>query len=54
MLNKIDRRFITGTTTIGITYKEGIILGADRRVSDAYSKKVAHKTGKKFYKLMNI
>jgi proteasome beta subunit len=51
MLNKINKEFMTGTTTIGITYKEGIILGADRRVSDAYSKKVAHKTGKKILQI---
>jgi 20S proteasome, alpha and beta subunits len=43
--------YITGTTTVGITYKEGIILGADRRVSDAYNKKVAHKTGKKILQI---
>lgn len=43
-------RFI-GTTTVGLTYKDGVILAADRRVSDAYNMKVAHKVGKKILQI---
>ncbi len=40
-----------GTTTVGLVYKDGVILAADRRVSDAYNKKIAHKQGKKILQI---
>jgi len=45
MLREMD----TGTTTIGIVAKEGVVLAADRRVSAGTL--IAHKRGKKVYKL---
>ncbi len=45
MLKEMD----TGTTTVGIVAKEGVVLAADRRVSAGTL--IAHKRGKKVYKL---
>ncbi len=39
----------TGTTTVGIVAKEGIVLAADRRVSAGTM--IAHKRGKKVYRI---
>jgi len=39
----------SGTTTVGIVAKDGVALGADRRVSAGTL--IAHKRGKKVYKL---
>jgi len=43
------REMDTGTTTVGIVAKEGVVLAADRRVSAGTL--IAHKRGKKVYKL---
>lgn len=51
MLNKNLKLNFKGTTTVGIVYNKGVILAADRRVSDAYSKKIAHKHGKKILQI---
>lgn len=40
-----------GTTTVGLACEEGVVLAADRRVSDAYNMKVAHKVGKKILQI---
>lgn len=39
----------TGTTTVGIVAKDGVVLAADRRVTAGTM--IAHKRGKKVYKL---
>jgi len=41
----------TGTTTVAITVEEGVIFAADRRVTESYSKKIAHKVGKKILEI---
>lgn len=43
--------YITGTTTVGIVTKEGIVLATDRRVTAGYY--IAHKRGKKIWKIDN-
>ena len=48
--NKFPIRYI-GTTTVGLACKDGVVLAADRRVSDAYNMKVAHKVGKKILQI---
>ena len=42
---------MTGTTTVGITYKDGIVLAADRRATAGHL--IASKTAKKIYKIAN-
>lgn len=42
---------LIGTTTVGLIYRDGALLAADRRVSDAYNMKVAHKVGKKILQI---
>ncbi len=39
----------TGTTTVGIVTKEGVVLATDRRVTAGYY--IAHKRGKKIWKI---
>ena len=41
----------TGTTTVGIVAKDGVVLAADRRVTAGTM--IAHKRGKKVYRLDN-
>jgi proteasome beta subunit len=45
----VDKLTLKGTTTIGVTCKDGVILASDTRVSMGYY--VAHKHGKKIYKI---
>jgi len=40
---------LTGTTTVGIVCKDGVVLGTDTRVTMGYF--VAHKRGKKVFKI---
>jgi len=40
-----------GTTTVGLVCKDAVVLAADRRVSDAYNMKIAHKVGKKILQI---
>lgn len=52
MLNKkatVPTGFQTGTTTLGITYKDGVVLASESRVSEGYY--IASKTGKKVLKI---
>ncbi len=41
----------TGTTTVGVTYKNGIVLAADKRATAGHL--IASKTAKKIYKIAN-
>jgi proteasome beta subunit len=41
--------FIPGATTIGVTYKDGVILASEKRVSYGYL--VVSKTGKKVFRI---
>ncbi len=41
--------YVTGTTTIGVVCKDGVILGADRRVTSGHI--IVHKRTKKIYRL---
>ena len=41
--------FIPGATTIGVTFKEGVILASEKRVSYGYL--IVSKTGKKVFKI---
>jgi proteasome beta subunit len=41
----------TGTTTVGIVTKEGVVLATDRRVTAGYY--IAHRKGKKIWKIDN-
>jgi proteasome beta subunit len=45
----VDKLTLKGTTTIGVTCNDGVILASDTRVSMGYF--VAHKHGKKIYKI---
>ncbi len=45
----LDRILKTGTTTVGIKCREGIVLATDRRVTSGYY--IAHKKGKKIWKI---
>jgi proteasome beta subunit len=45
----IDKLVLKGTTTIGVTCKDGVILASDTRVSMGFY--IAHKHGKKIYKI---
>lgn len=49
--NKVSQIRYVGTTTVGLVCKDAVILAADRRVSDAYNMKVAHKVGKKILQI---
>jgi proteasome beta subunit len=44
--------FIPGATTIGVTFKEGVILASEKRVSYGYL--VVSKTGKKVFKITDL
>lgn len=44
-----DRLVLKGTTTIGVVYKDGVILASDTRVTMGFY--VAHKHGKKIYRI---
>jgi len=46
-MNKKDHIYLTGTTTLAIKCKDGVILGSDTRVTSGYF--VAHKSGRKIY-----
>jgi proteasome beta subunit len=41
--------FVPGATTIGVTYKDGVLLASEKRVSYGYL--VVSKTGKKVFKI---
>jgi len=42
-------RFIPGATTIGVTFKDGVVLASEKRVSYGYL--IVSKTGKKVFKI---
>jgi len=42
---------MTGTTTVGVTYKNGVVLAADKRATAGHL--IASKTAKKIYKIAN-
>ncbi len=42
---------LTGTTTVGIVTKEGVVLATDRRVTAGYY--IAHRRGRKIWKIDN-
>ena len=44
--------FIPGATTIGVTFKDGVILASEKRVSYGYL--VVSKTGKKVFKITDL
>jgi len=52
-LNKSHMRgvYYTGTTTIALTVEDAVVVAADRRVTESYSKKIAHKVGKKILEI---
>jgi len=47
MAKKVKEKYLKGTTTIGITCVDGVVLATDRRVTAGYY--IAHKHGKKIY-----
>ena len=47
--DEVNRLVLRGTTTIGVTCKDGVIMASDTRVLMGYY--VAHKHGKKVYKI---
>jgi len=47
--NTIDKLVLRGTTTIGVTCTDGVILASDTRVTMGFY--VAHKRGKKVYQI---
>ncbi|MHA2392516.1 MAG: proteasome subunit beta [Promethearchaeota archaeon] len=49
--NKLIKNLKTGTTTVGITCKEAVILGTDKRASMGYF--VASKTSEKLYRIQD-
>ncbi len=51
-LNKVNSSILkTGTTTVGLTCKDAVVLGTDKRASMAYF--VASKTAKKLHKIQD-
>ena len=44
--------FIPGATTVGVTFKDGVILASEKRVSYGYL--VVSKTGKKVFKITDL
>jgi proteasome beta subunit len=44
--------FIPGATTIGLTFREGVILASEKRISYGYL--VVSKTGKKVFKITDV
>jgi len=44
--------FVPGATTIGVTFKDGVILASEKRVSYGYL--VVSKTGKKVFKITDL
>ncbi|MGD0158919.1 MAG: archaeal proteasome endopeptidase complex subunit beta [Candidatus Bathyarchaeia archaeon] len=44
--------FIPGATTIGVTFKDGVILASEKRVSYGYL--IVSKTGKKVFKITDL
>ena len=49
MRESFDKLTLKGTTTVGVVYKDGVILASDTRVTSGYF--VAHKKGKKVYQI---
>ncbi|MHA1238095.1 MAG: archaeal proteasome endopeptidase complex subunit beta [Candidatus Odinarchaeia archaeon] len=50
MIDRLDKlKFKTGTTTLGLVFKNGVVLGSESRVSEGYY--VASKTGQKVLKI---
>ncbi|MCR8454956.1 MAG: proteasome subunit beta [Candidatus Korarchaeota archaeon] len=49
--NEMKNKLIHGTTTVGLVFKEGVILGADRRASAGYL--IASKRAVKIHKITN-
>jgi len=47
--DEVNRLVLRGTTTIGVTCKDGVIMASDTRVTMGYY--VAHKHGKKVYRI---
>ena len=47
LAKEIREKYLKGTTTIGITCADGVVLATDRRVTAGYY--IAHKRGKKIY-----
>jgi len=47
LIREMREKYLKGTTTIGITCADGIVLATDRRVTAGYY--IAHKHGKKIY-----
>jgi len=47
--NTVNQLTLKGTTTIGVTCKDGVILASDTRVTMGFY--IAHKAGKKVYKI---
>lgn len=41
----------SGTTTVALTVEDAVVFAADRRVTESFSKKVAHKVGKKILEI---
>ncbi len=48
-LAKHGRALVTGTTTVGLAVRDGVVLATDRRVTAGYY--IAHKRGKKIWKI---
>ncbi len=48
-LNENDMKRYSGTTTLAIKCKDGVVLGSDTRVTAGYF--IAHKSGKKIFKI---
>ncbi|MCP8322815.1 MAG: proteasome subunit beta [Candidatus Methylarchaceae archaeon HK02M2] len=48
----IPSQFIPGATAVGITFKDGIILGAEKRIS--YGTYVVSRAGKKVFKISDL
>lgn len=50
MIDSLDKfKFKTGTTTVGLVFKDGVVLGSESRVSEGYF--IASKTGQKVLKI---
>ena len=46
-----DQMWLPGATVVGITYKDGVILGAEKRLT--YGTQVVSRSGKKVFKISN-
>jgi proteasome beta subunit len=49
VITLIPEQFIPGATAVGITFKDGVILGAEKRVS--YGTYVVSRSGRKIFKI---